>query len=70
MTSVTTRLAVLVYLLLAALLNPCLCHAAAAAPATGSGAAGSYLRVDAKAIDQGLAYVLMLLALFVTYIMH
>ncbi|WOK97030.1 hypothetical protein Cni_G05738 [Canna indica] len=27
-------------------------------------------RVDGKAIDQGIAYVLMLVALFVTYILH
>lgn len=33
MSSLTARLALLAYLLLATLLHPCLCHAAAAAPA-------------------------------------
>lgn len=27
-------------------------------------------KIDGKAIDQGIAYVLMLLALFVTYVLH
>jgi hypothetical protein len=30
----------------------------------------SFLCFAAKSIDQGVAYVLMLLALFVTYIVH
>ncbi|AQK96351.1 hypothetical protein Zm00014a_034958 [Zea mays] len=67
MSSLTARLALLAYLLLATLLHPCLCHAAAAAPAARG--AGNW-RMDPKAIDQGVAYVLMLLALFVTYIVH
>jgi hypothetical protein len=45
MSSLTARLALLAYLLLATLLHPCLCHAtAAAAPAAARGA-GNW-RVD------------------------
>ncbi|CAD6238046.1 unnamed protein product [Miscanthus lutarioriparius] len=66
MSSLTARLALLAYLLLATLLHPCLCHATAAAAARGAG----NWRVDSKSVDQGVAYVLILLALFVTYIVH
>ncbi|KAL6882012.1 hypothetical protein ACP4OV_011484 [Aristida adscensionis] len=64
--SLTARLAVVAYLLLATLLHPCLCHAHPTAAAGGNHS----WRMDPKAIDQGIAYVLMLLALFVTYIVH
>ncbi|CAL4955945.1 unnamed protein product [Urochloa decumbens] len=69
MGSLTARLTLLAYLLVATLLHPCLCHAAAV-PAARSGAGANNWRVDPKTIDQGVAYVLMLLALFVTYIVH
>ncbi|KAK8453035.1 hypothetical protein SEVIR_5G216651v4 [Setaria viridis] len=69
MSSLAARLTLLAYLLLATLLHPCLCHAATPAAAR-SGAGGANWRMDPKAIDQGVAYVLMLLALFVTYIVH
>ncbi|KAJ1284115.1 hypothetical protein BS78_03G179600 [Paspalum vaginatum] len=59
MSSLTARFTLLAYLLL----QPCLCHTTAAARAAG-------WRMDQKAIDQGVAYVLMLLALFVTYTVH
>ncbi|KXG32799.1 arabinogalactan peptide 22-like [Sorghum bicolor] len=73
MSSLTAaRLALVAYLLLATLLHPCLCHAATAvaAPAAAAPTAAGNWRVDPKSIDQGVAYVLMLLALFVTYIVH
>ncbi|RCV26000.1 hypothetical protein SETIT_5G210000v2 [Setaria italica] len=69
MSSLAARPTLLAYLLLATLLHPCLCHAATPAAAR-SGAGGANWRMDPKAIDQGVAYVLMLLALFVTYIVH
>ncbi|CAL9186301.1 unnamed protein product [Musa acuminata subsp. burmannicoides] len=63
------------YALLAVLLHPCLCQDIATSTMTSSrkfdvivvvvGACGA-----GKAIDQGIAYVLMLLALFVTYLVH
>ncbi|URD73202.1 hypothetical protein MUK42_25297 [Musa troglodytarum] len=64
MASLKIHAFLLAYALLAVLLHPCLCQDIATSTMT------SPRRFDGKALDQGIAYVLMLLALFVTYLVH
>ncbi|CAL9115276.1 unnamed protein product [Musa textilis] len=72
MASLKIHAFLLAYALLAVLLHPCLCQDIATSTMTRFDVI--VVVVDAcgagKALDQGIAYVLMLLALFVTYLVH
>ncbi|KAJ8506032.1 hypothetical protein OPV22_006918 [Ensete ventricosum] len=60
------RVLVLAYVLIPVLFHPLLSQGVMASPADSTKAK----RIDGKAIDQGIAYVLMLVALLVTYLVH
>ncbi|CAL9175911.1 unnamed protein product [Musa hybrid cultivar] len=60
------RALVLAYVLIAVLFHPLLSQGVMASPADSTTAK----RIDGKAIDQGIAYVLILVALLVTYLVH
>ncbi|KAG6516126.1 hypothetical protein ZIOFF_026575 [Zingiber officinale] len=58
---------ILTYALIGLFLHPLLCQVSATTPTTKQVHAATS---DGKAVDQSIAYVLMLIALLVTYLLH
>ncbi|WOL09178.1 hypothetical protein Cni_G17931 [Canna indica] len=69
MGSIKVSALILTYALIAVLLHPLVCQGSTSTVVMTTTAPGTPTS-DGKTIDQGIAYVLMLVALLITYFLH